>query len=189
MATTTHAPLTARKPRAAKPAAPVADVVETEAATKPAKGGKKPAAAKAAKPATKPAKKASGKKPQAEKPQAPAAPKGVKCMVANRPGSGVLLFAYTEAVLQLLDMYAGAEIEKATLSKIMGATAIQYHTNKCTLARLDNGRYILTSAGKAFFAERAGRAVAADVAAWIQVLSTGQIDGVVAKNQDMLTAI
>lgn len=154
-------------------------------AKKPAAKVEKPAKAAAA--AKKPAKKAPAKKPAAPEVKAPA---GVRCMVANRPGSGVLLFAYTEAALRLLGMYDGAEVEKATLSKVMGPTAIQYHTTtKASMTRLDNGRYILTVAGKAFFAERAGRAAQADIEGWISVLSTGQADGLVVKNQDMLTAI
>ena len=174
MTTAIHAEVTKPAKKAAKPAAPK---------TAPAK---KPAAPKAAKPA--PAKKPAAKK--ATKPAAPKAPHGVRCMVANRPGSGVLLFAYTEAVLRLLGMYEGAEVEKSMLAKVMGNTAISYHTTaKINMARLENGRYILTASGKAFFAERAIRANAADVEGWISVLSTGQADGVVVKNPDMLTAI
>lgn len=186
MTTAIHAEATkpaAKKPAAKKPAAP------KEA---PAKEAKKPAAKKpAAKPAAKAAKPAT-KKPAAKKAAAtaPKAPHGVRCMVANRPGSGVLLFAYTEAVLRLLGMYEGAEVEKAMLAKVMGQTAITYHTTaKINMQRLDNGRYILTASGKAFFAERAARAVQADIEGWLSVLSTGQADGVVVKNPDMLTAI
>jgi len=157
-----------------------AQVIHAEA-TKPAKKA-------AAKPV---AKAATTKKPAAKAKVAPKAkaPKGIKCMVANRPGSGVLLFAYTEAALQLLGMYEGAEVEKAVLAKVMGLTAISYHTAKATLVRLDNGRYALTKAGKAFFAERATKAIAADLKGWTKVLSTGKADGVVVKNPDMLTAI
>jgi hypothetical protein len=177
--TTIHADLiTKPAKKAAKPAAP-------KAAPK-APAAKKAPAPKAAKPA---AKKPAAKKAAKEAPAAPA-PKGVRCMNANRPGSGVLLFAYTEAVLRLLGMYEGAEIEKTLLMKVMGLTAIGYHTTqKANMQRLDNGRYILTACGKAFFAERAGRAVAADVDGWIEVLSTGQADGRLVKNQALLTAI
>lgn len=178
--TAVHAEKPAKK-TAAKPAAPKA--------AKPAKEVKKPAAKK---PAVKAATKPATKKPAAKKqaPVAPKAPHGVRCMVANRPGSGVLLFAYTEAVLRLLGMYEGAEVEKAMLAKVMGQTAISYHTTaKINMKRLENGRYILTASGKAFFAERAVRANSADVEGWISVLSTGQADGVVVKNPDMLTAI
>jgi hypothetical protein len=179
--TTTHADLiTKPAKKAAKPAAP-------KAAPK-APAAKKAPAPKAAKPAA--AKKPAAKKPAKEKAAAPAAPKGVRCMNANRPGSGVLLFAYTEAVLRLLGMYDGAEIEKNLLMKVMGLTAIGYHTTqKANMQRLDNGRYVLTACGKAFFAERAGRAVAADVEGWIEVMSTGQADGRLVKNQALLTAI
>lgn len=158
-------------------------VIHAEA-TKPAK--KAAVKAVAAKPAVK---KAAAKKPAVKAAPKAKAPKGIKCMVANRPGSGVLLFAYTEAALQLLGMYDGAEVEKATLAKVMGQTAISYHTAKATLVRLDNGRYALTKAGKAFFAERACKAIAADLKGWTKVLSTGKADGVVVKNPDMLTAI
>lgn len=150
-------------------------------ATKPAT---KKAAAKAAAPKAKAA-----AKPVAKKAVKAKAPKGVRCSVVNRPGSGLLLFAYTEAALQLLGMHKGATIEKATLIKVMGQTAISYHTTKGTLARGDDGRYSLTVAGKAFFAERATKAADADIAAWLTVLSTGKVDGRVAKNQDMLIAM
>lgn len=171
----------AKKTPAAKPAAKAA-TDKKAAKAKPA-GGK----AATAKAATKPAKKPAAKKPSAPKVKAPV---GVRCMVANRPGSGVLLFAYTEAALRLLGMYEGAEVEKVMLMRVMGNTAIQYHTTaKINLVRLDNGRYVLTASGKAFFAERATRAAQADIDAWVSVLSTGQADGHAVKNQDMLTAI
>lgn len=145
----------------------------------------KPAAKKAAAPKAKAAAKPAVKKATRAK-----APKGVKVQVVNRPGSGVLLFAYTEAALQLLGMYKGAEVEKHMLMRVMGLTAIAYHTTqKSNMVRLDNGKYILTDAGKAFFTERKGKAAEADIQGWMTVLSTGVADGVVVKNQAMLVAI
>lgn len=186
MTTAIHAE--AVKPAKKTPAAPKAKAVEK----KPAKAAKAATTKKAAaKPAAKakPATKAASAPRKAAKAKAPAAPQGVRCMVANRPGSGVLLFAYTEAAIQLLGMYDGAEVEKAMLAKVMGQTAINYHVAKATLKRQDNGRYVLTVAGKAFFKERATRAVSTDLAGWLSVLSTGEADGNVVKNPDMLTAI
>ena len=144
----------------------------------------KPATKKAAKVATKPAAKPATKKATKAK-----APKGVKVMVVNRPGSGVLLFAYSEAALQLLGMYDGAAVEKQMLAKVMGLTAISYHTAKGTLVRGDDGRYSLTRAGVAFFTERKAKAAAADIKGWLSVLSTGKADGTIVKNPDMLVAI
>jgi hypothetical protein len=137
--------------------------------------------------AAKPAKaKASAKKPTA-KAKAPA--KGVSYTIANRPSSGVLLFAYTQAMLNLLDMYNGAEVEKATLAKIMGQTAIAYHTTKGTMARLDNGRYTLTSVGVAFFSERATRAQSAHIEMFTTMARTGDIVGDIYKNNDQVMKI
>ena len=150
-------------------------------ATKPAV---KKAAAKPAVKAAAPAVKKAAKKAAKAK-----APKGIKVSVVNRPGSGVLLFAYTEAALQLLGMYDGAAVEKQLLAKVMGLTAISYHTAKGTLARGDDGRYSLTRAGLAFFTERKAKAAAADIKGWVSVLSTGKADGTIVKNPDMLVAI
>lgn len=153
-------------------------------AAKPAKAKAAPVAKEAT--AKKPAKAPS--KPRA--PKAPAAPTGVNVQVANRPGSGVALFAYTEAVLNALGMYDGKGVEKAKLLRVMGQTAITYHTaQKASMVRGDDGLYRLTVAGVAFFKERSAKASAADVQAWLYVLATGRADGVVCKNQDMLSAI
>ena len=143
----------------------------------------KPAVKKAA---AKPAVKAA---PVAKKAAKAKAPKGIKVSVVNRPGSGTLLFAYTEAALQLLGMYDGAAVEKQLLAKVMGLTAISYHTAKGTLVRGDDGRYSLTRAGLAFFTERKAKAAAADIKGWVSVLSTGKADGTIVKNPDMLVAI
>lgn len=155
----------------------------TKKATKA--GAPKDVVKKAAKVATpaKPAVKKAAKKPAK-------APVTVTVQVANRPGSGVALFAYTEAVLNLLGMYDGKGVEKAKLLRVMGQTAITYHTmQKASMVRGDDGLYRLTVAGQAFFKERSAKASQADVQAWIYVLETGRADGVVCKNQDMLSPI
>lgn len=164
----------------------------TKAVKKPAKAKAAPAAKPAVKAATakKPAKAATKAPSKPRAPKAPAAPTGVNVQVANRPGSGVALFAYTEAVLNALGMYDGKGVEKAKLLRVMGQTAITYHTaQKASMVRGDDGLYRLTVAGVAFFKERSAKASAADVQAWLYVLATGRADGVVCKNQDMLSAI
>jgi hypothetical protein len=120
---------------------------------------------------------------------APAPLRGVHYTITNRPSSGVILFAYTEAALNLLGMYDGVSVEKAKLAKVMGLTAIGYHVNKGTLQRDEDGRYSLTSQGVAFFQERATRAQAAHIDMFTTMMQTGTIAGAVYKNDDQVIAI
>lgn len=178
MTTTTHAPLTARKTRAAKaPKAAPESAPIVEEITAPVKAAKAP---KAVKPAT-------DKKPQAAKKGGKKAPAVVATPVigftiTNRPASGVILFAYTEAALQLLGMYDGKAIHPSMIKKVMGETAIRYHLGKGTFEKDDSGKLCLTTAGKAFFAERNLKAQEEHVAAFRNMMITGEQDGIINKN-------
>lgn len=178
MSDVTHAQAEVTKPVKAT-RAPAKKAAE-KAATKPAT--KAPAKAKAAKPATK-------KPAKAAKAVVAPAPQGVAYTITNRPSSGVLLFAYTESALRLLGMYDGEAQEKAKLSKVMGATAISYHVNKGTMVRRDDGKYELTSAGVAFFEERATRAQEKHVEMFTTMMTTGDIVGDTYKNNDQVIKI
>jgi hypothetical protein len=159
-------------------------------ATKPAKGksaAKKPAAPKTAAAKTAPAKgKGASKKPSA--PKAVVRP-SIGFTITNRPSSGVVLFAYTEAALDLLGMHDGVAVPASTIKKIMGATALRYHLDKQTFAQDDSGKVTLTGAGKAFFAERKVRAQADHVEMFKTMMVSGTIAGALYKNDDQVVAI
>lgn len=164
----------------------MATTTQAQEVKKAAKRAPKAAAAPAVKPAKAKAAKAV-KKPTAK--AKPAAPKGIAYTITNRPSSGVLLFAYTQAALSLLDMYNGAAVEKAMMAKVMGLTAISYHVGKGTMQRGDDGKYSLTAQGIAFFTERATRAQSAHVAMFSTMMQTGDIVGAVYKNNDQVLKI
>jgi hypothetical protein len=109
-----------------------------------------------------------------------------------RPGAGSYLFSHTEAVLQVLDMYNGKAYAVEVLDALMGSTAIKYHTSKGRFLEGKKG-LTLSSDGKKHFAKRgtAGnkeRFVAQDVEAYKSILTTGQMDGRMVKNQAMIKA-
>jgi hypothetical protein len=156
------------------------------AAAKPART--KRAAPKAAE------KKVETTKPAASVAAAAAAVMPVKFMLnpSIRPGAGAHLYSHTEAVLQVLGMYDGKAYAVEVLDALMGSTAIKYHEKM--------GRFIigkkglsLTSAGKAHFAKRgtAGnkeRFVPQDVEGYKAILTAGQADNRLVKNQAMIKA-
>jgi hypothetical protein len=156
-------------------------------ATKPAKkaAAKKAAAPKTAAAKTAPAKKAAKK---AAAPKAIVRPT-IAYTITNRPSSGVVLFAYTEAALELLGMQEGVAVPASTIKKVMGATALRYHLDKQTFAQDDSGKVTLTNAGKAFFAERKVKAQADHVELFKNMMITGTIAGDLYKNDDQVVAI
>ena len=135
---------------------------------------------------TKPAKKAAAKKPAA--PKAIVRPT-IAYTITNRPSSGVVLFAYTEAALELLGMQEGIAVPASTIKKVMGATALRYHLDKQTFAQDDSGKVTLTVAGKAFFADRKVKAQADHVELFKNMMITGTIAGDLYKNDDQVVAI
>lgn len=121
------------------------------------------------------------------KPKAAAA--AVKFALIDRPVSGNRLFAFTQAVQELYGMDKGKAVDRATFAKVVGATAINYHKGKGTYAIDDKGMITITAAGKASFANRAGRIDPALVEAYKAVLTTGKPHDAVCKNADLIKAV
>lgn len=172
MATATHAQetkVTGKKATATKaPAKPV-----------------KKASAKAA--AAKPAPKAP-RKAKAKAPAAPVRPE-VRFTICNRPSSGVILFAYTQAALDLLGMLEGVAVPARKITQVMGATALRYHLDKQTFAKNDSGDIVLTPAGVAFFAERNTKAAPDHIEAFKRMMIEGVEDGVINKNAQQVVEL
>jgi hypothetical protein len=114
-----------------------------------------------------------------------------------RPVAGRRLYAFTEAVLQLLGMYEGKRYPRAVLTKIMGATAIAYHTrNTCAIDSDASGDgYGLSTHGKEnFFPMRKelGEVDADMVKKYQAILTTGKADsgdGALVPNQSVIKAL
>lgn len=56
-----------------------------------------------------------------------------------RPMAGNALYAHTEAFMSLAGMYEGMTVPRATLAEIIGARAVQYHS--------EQGNFLATSMG------------------------------------------
>lgn len=153
-------------------AAPAKAITKAQPKNKPA-----PAKAKAAdKPAKGDAKATPAKKAGAATKGAPKAAKSaIGYTLMQRPSSGGKLYAFTDAVLRLTGMSKGKAVNKALLTKIIGATAVRYHL-AATMAFTtnDKGDIILSAGGKEFFATRAGKFSADDSTAYESILTTGQ---------------
>lgn len=119
------------------------------------------------------------------KPKAAAA-SAVKFALVDRPVSGNRLYAFTQAVQELFGMDKGKAVPRAEFAKVVGATAINYHKGKGTYAVDDKGMVTITAAGKASFANRAGRIDPELVEAYKAVLSTGKPHDAVCKNADLI---
>lgn len=135
-------------------------------------------------------------KPKAAKPKtgkatkgAPKAPVGLNFTLMNRPSSGALLFAFTDAVLTESGLAKGAAIAKAALVKAMGATAVRYHADKGTFVSDDKGAIKLSAGGHAFFALRQGKFDPAVSAAYSVLITSGVADPLVCKNKDLIAKI
>ena len=103
---------------------------------------------------------------------------------AARPNAGRKLFAFTEAVLQLLGLYDGQRINRDTLTEIVGATAVSYHTrNKPNMDDAKDGLG-LTTHGEAFFKQRTidGLYDLQDVEDYKAIMTGGQADNRLVKN-------
>ena len=109
---------------------------------------------------------------------------------AFRPGSGALLFAYTMAWLQTTGLIDGGSIALSKAQKIAGKTAIDYHLGASNKRKTPNftvaGESIrLTSGAANFFADRAHDPKTRQ--AYIDMMTTGKIDGAIIKNAAGLT--
>jgi hypothetical protein len=146
------------------------------------------AAAVVTKPATTKAKPRTTRK-AATAPKAASPLKGIKFYpTIARPGAGASLYAFTQAWLELTGMLnAGAQIDRAALSKIIGDTAIAYH-KKLNNFFVKEKTVHLTQQGSDFFSERmiTGKVDATDVDAWKEIMITGKPDGMRVKSANHL---
>lgn len=132
--------------------------------------------AKPAAPATV-AKPASASKPAAKRTSSKPAP--VQCAIKfaiqdfARPRAGAALIAHTAAFLELSGLADGRAMPKAQAARIIGARAVQYHTDNGNFQQTEKG-LILTEKGELFFVSR--NADAELMAAFREVMTTGKIN-------------
>ena len=164
----------------AKPATPdqAKAAAKPQAAAKPAKPAKKESAKPAAK---KGASKAAAKKTSSGKGAA-------FFIAANRPASGALLHAHTEAFFTIYGMHKGKGAPVSIARAVMGATALNYHKGNGRFEVRD-GQVFMTEAGKIQFGARVPSIDAAAVAAFVSVMTTGKPDGQYVKAAGAIAAI
>lgn len=141
--------------------------------------------------ADKPAdKKAAPKGKGASKPAA-AKPSGKQALYfisANRPASGALLHAHTEAFFRIYDMHKKGGAPLSTARAVMGATAINYHVSNARFEKRD-GRLYMTEAGKLQFGSRIGGIDEEAVKAFMAVMTGGKADGQYVKAQAAISKV
>jgi hypothetical protein len=106
-------------------------------------------------------------------------------LTSARPVAGRKLNAFTESVLQLLGMYKGKRYSRNVLAKIMGDTAVNYHTRKTGAFDVtEQGIGLNGDFGIEFFKMRTENKEydANDLAVFKEILTTGKIDGNLVKN-------
>lgn len=108
-------------------------------------------------------------------------------LAGGRPNAGNALFAHTAAVFELMGMTRGAKVPRATLSKIMGETAVKYHLNTTRVFDWDDKGISLHDFGRLFFSSR--KIDPELKAAFIEVLSTGKTNDKVMKNATFIKPI
>ena len=127
--------------------------------------------------ATKPAAKASNQ-PKTAKPAARVFRYGI---AVNRPATGRLLHAFTQAWLEMAGLDKGKAISRKEVEQVAGYTAVAYHLKNQRMQEKD-GKISLTAAGKLFFKERAATVDTEQVNAMKSILRTGKPDGTIVKN-------
>lgn len=90
-----------------------------------------------------------------------------------RPSAGAALYAHTSAFLALSGLADGAPCAKAIASKILGARAVQYHTNNGNFTHTEKG-LMLTDKGFEFFAVRMTQTDPEMMAAYSEFFIKGQ---------------
>lgn len=150
-------------------------------------------AATAAKPRTRRAPQAAAAKTTA--PAATVAAKAAKVLgvkytiTAARPVAGRPLRAFTQAVIELLDLTKGKQYDRATLASIIGPRAVNYHlTQTGAFEMTEKGIGLAGSYGVDYFAERANNKEfdPQDVADYKAILTTGKADGRLVKNANFI---
>lgn len=92
-----------------------------------------------------------------------------------RPRAGSLLAAHTAAFLGLSGMLDGAPIAKSVATKIIGARAVQYHTNNGNFEHTAQG-LTLTDKGAEFFVTRNLTADPEALAAYEAFFTSGKLN-------------
>lgn len=108
-----------------------------------------------------------------------------------RPSAGRHLYAFTHAALTMLGMYDGKAVDRATLTNVVGATAVSYHTTKTQAFALTNEGITLNgSYGVDYFMERqrAAKFDPKDVEAYTEIMTTGKMDNRLVKNSGAIKA-
>jgi hypothetical protein len=118
---------------------------------------------------------------------------GVKySLTAARPAAGRALYAFTEAVLQLLKMYDGAAVDRKTLTAIVGDRAVAYHLTKTFAFTLtDKGIALNGDFGADWFKQRVNDKAfdPQDFEDFKVILTTGKADNRLVKNANFIKAI
>jgi hypothetical protein len=128
--------------------------------------------------------------PKAKAPaKATASGKGALYFIsANRPASGGLLYAHTEAFLRIYSMHKNGGAPLATARRVMGDTAINYHVSNGRFEKRD-GKVYMTESGKIQFSSRLGSIDEEAVKAFMGVMITGKPDGSYVKAAGAITKI
>jgi hypothetical protein len=106
-------------------------------------------------------------------PALPVAPKLTHYLALGRPVAGVGLVAHTAAFMELTGISTEKAVPGALVRKVLGSSAVAYHTAKGNFADTADG-VKLTPLGSAHFALRT---VSAEMkAGFVATLSTGKVD-------------
>jgi hypothetical protein len=96
----------------------------------------------------------------------------LRYVLMNRPQRGTDLFAHTAAAFEALGLFAGEYVERETMLRVWGATALKYHAEKF---RAEDGAYALNDEGFSKFGE--WRTIDPEkAAAFLDLLTTGRTD-------------
>ena len=122
-------------------------------------------------------------------PAAPAAPAPAMNFVITsgaRPENGGRLAAHTEAFFICAGFYDGKAIDKTVMRDIIGGTAVSYHTKQGNFEATVEG-YKMTAQGINKF--KARKPDPKDVAGYVAIMTTGQIDDRLVKNAGFVRAV
>ncbi len=132
------------------------------------------------------AKNAKARAARAAKNAATPAAKAIGFVTPSVSAAGASLFAHTSVFLNHSGIASGP-IPVETARKIIGSTAIKYHTQESGAFEITDKGLALTDAGRAKFA---ARSIRADLyAAWEQVMIEGKPHDAVCKNPACIKAI
>lgn len=116
---------------------------------------------------------------------------GLNFYVSVRPEDiNSILFAFTQAWLELTNVMNGAAVNKKALEQVIGTSAVSYHKRKGNFEQ-DGYNLVLTAKGLNHFSYRimAGKVQEKDVDAWKQILGQGKPDGNIIKSPAVIFPI